>query len=163
MQREPLKLPGADVIAQLEAAQLKPWLSEIVIGPKSVTATIRQEQLPNFLITMRARKEDFAEGVLFGLHLDVGDELTDFRSFRGKFGKGSMQIVLDKRTGRFYADVDLWNPYADLVNFVGHTGEVLANWFRRGKGERHGSVDSVGTRSASHRGDDHGDSTRSTG
>ena len=73
----------------------------------------------------------FKEGLFYGLHRDVGHALTDFRSFRGALGEGSLQIVIDKETGRFYADVDKWNPYADVVNFIGHTCEVIAGCYSR--------------------------------
>jgi hypothetical protein len=86
------------------------------------------------LSAIRALRADgrFAEGMLYGLHTDVGEDLTDFRSYRGTFGRGSLQIVIDKRTGAFYADIDQWNPYADVVNWVGHAfGEVVPHWFRK--------------------------------
>lgn len=74
----------------------------------------------------------FASGVLYGLHRDVGAHLQDFRAFSGTFGKGSLQIVVDHVTGRFYADVDNFNPYQDVVGFLGHAfGEVIPMWFRR--------------------------------
>ena len=63
--------------------------------------------------------------------MDVGAKLTDFRSYRGVLGKGSLQIVLDKETGRFYADCDKFNIYEDLVNIFGHSfGEVVPYFVR---------------------------------
>lgn len=73
----------------------------------------------------------FREGLLFGLHTNVGRKLTDFRSYRGAFGRGSLQLVIDRETGKCYADVDGWNPYADLIGFVAHSGEVIGHWLRR--------------------------------
>lgn len=74
----------------------------------------------------------FAQGGLHRLHKDVGDDLTEFRSYNGELGKGSLQIVIDKETGRFYADIDKHNPYNDLARFFGHAfGEVVPNFFRR--------------------------------
>lgn len=83
------------------------------------------------MVVALRRDARFAEGTLHKLHADVGDNLTDFRSYRGAFGPGSLQIVVDLTTGQFYADVDLWNPYQDAVNWVGHAGEVLSGWWRR--------------------------------
>ncbi len=75
---------------------------------------------------------EFANGVLYGFHTSVGRDLHDFRSFTGTFGDGSLQIVMDRNTGAFYADVDRFNPYQDVVNVFGHVfGEVLPHLFRR--------------------------------
>jgi hypothetical protein len=39
---------------------------------------------------------------------------------------------MDRYTGHFYADVDRFNPYQDVVNAFGHVfGEVLPHLFRR--------------------------------
>lgn len=76
--------------------------------------------------------DDFAHGILYGFHTDVGRNLTDFRSYTGTFGPGSLQIVMDRNTGHFYADVDRFNPYQDVINAFGHLfGEVLPHLFRR--------------------------------
>jgi hypothetical protein len=83
------------------------------------------------MVVSLRRDRRFNEGMLHRLHADVGNNLTDFRSTRGAFGQGSLQIVVDLTTGTFYADVDLFNPYQDVVNWVGHAGEVVAGWFRR--------------------------------
>jgi hypothetical protein len=73
----------------------------------------------------------FACGLFYGLHRDVGQDLCDFRADRGTFGKGSLQIVLDKQTGNFWCDVDAWSPYTDVVNVIGHMfGEVIPGWWR---------------------------------
>jgi hypothetical protein len=77
----------------------------------------------------------FANGVFYQLHrddFDPGADLTEFRSYNGTLGKGSLQLVIDRRTGACYADVDKFNPYQDVVRIIGHTfGEVIPNWFRR--------------------------------
>jgi hypothetical protein len=76
--------------------------------------------------------DDFAHGILYGFHTDVGRNLTDFRSYTGTFGNGSLQIVMDWNTGYFYSDVDRFNPYQDVINAFGHLfGEVLPHLFRR--------------------------------
>lgn len=74
----------------------------------------------------------FANGALHGLHQDVGQHRQDYRAYRGSFGPGSLQIVLDTKTGAAYADIDRHNPYADVFGFLGHTFlDVLPNWLRR--------------------------------
>lgn len=74
----------------------------------------------------------FARGPLHRLHADVGTHLTEFRAHPGEIGDGSLQIVIDQQTGRFYADVDLFSPYTDVVNIVGHSfGEVVPHWAKR--------------------------------
>lgn len=73
----------------------------------------------------------FLSGHLHGLHADVGPDRMDFRSIRGRFGKGSLQIVYDPTTTNFYADVDRASPYDDVVGFVWHAGEVLGGWWQR--------------------------------
>ena len=79
-----------------------------------------------------ARDHRFANGALHRLHEDVGQHRQDYRAYKGTFGPGSLQIVLDTKTGAAYADVDNHNPYADVVGFLGHTFiDVLPNWFRR--------------------------------
>lgn len=76
----------------------------------------------------------FASGVFWGMHQDVGSHLCDYRSFNGKFGPGSLQLVIDRETGHFWADIDRHNPYEDLVRFFGHAfTEVLPGFFRRKK------------------------------
>lgn len=76
---------------------------------------------------------DFAEGPLHELHRDVGPARHDFRSYRGSFGPGSLQIVYSPVTRQVYADIDQWNPYADVVGYVGHSVEVVRGWWRRRK------------------------------
>ena len=81
----------------------------------------------------------FASGAWYQFHEDVGDDLVDFRGYRGTFGKGALQIVVDRQTGAFYSDVDAFNPYADVVGFLGHAfGEVVpqtvAGWWRKVRG-----------------------------
>jgi len=74
----------------------------------------------------------FAHGVFYGLHRDVGEDLIDFRSHTGVLGQGSLQLVIDKKTGQCYCDVDRHSPYSDAVGIVGHLfGEVLPGLFKR--------------------------------
>lgn len=74
----------------------------------------------------------FASGCFYGLHTDIGDDLCDFRSYNDTLGPGSLQLVIDQHTGRFWADVDRYNPYQDLVRFLGHAfGEVVPHFARK--------------------------------
>jgi hypothetical protein len=73
----------------------------------------------------------FANGVFYGLHRSIGNDLIDFRSHTGELGIGSLQIVIDKKTGAAYADIDHFSPYADVVGFVGHSGEVVKHFWKR--------------------------------
>lgn len=115
-----------EVFAQLHAAGVVPWLRAYQFNPGSVTGRI------DLRVIRRLRADPrFCEGPLHGLHADVGEDRLDFRSDRGAFGWGSLQIVVDKTTGRFYADVDAHSPYTDLVNWIGHAGEVIGGWFKR--------------------------------
>lgn len=85
-------------------------------------------------LTRLQQDDRFASGILHGLHADVGEDRADFRSHTGALGKGSLQIVVDKQTGRAYADVDRFSPYSDVVGFLGHAfGEVIPGWFRKRK------------------------------
>ena len=114
------------VLQQLTAAGLLDCCSRLVTSPQHARFTLSPIGMD------RLRNDDrFARGILHGLHADVGEHREDFRSHTGAFGKGSLQIVFDRVTGQAYADVDRWSPYADLVGFVGHAGEVIGGWFRR--------------------------------
>ncbi|HEY0005397.1 MAG TPA: hypothetical protein VGB17_11360 [Pyrinomonadaceae bacterium] len=87
---------------------------------------------PTWIYDSLMGDSDFANGILYGFHVDVGRNAHDFRSYTGTFGDGSLQIVMDRYTGHFYADVDRFNPYQDVVNAFGHVfGEVLPHLFRR--------------------------------
>lgn len=97
----------------------------------SVTGDHMAGIVDSTLIASLEHDERFANGLFYGLHTDVGSNLVDFRSYNGVIGPGSLQIVIDRKTGAFYADVDRFNPYEDVVRFLGHTGEVLAGLFRR--------------------------------
>lgn len=74
----------------------------------------------------------FARGPLHALHADVGEPRTEFRAHPGEVGDGSLQIVINTETGRFYADIDRFSPYTDVVNSAGHAfAEVLPNWLKK--------------------------------
>ena len=121
-----------DVLRQLEAAGLRRYLRAYQFNHGAVTG--RMDLLG--ILRLRALT-NVCEGPLHGLHADVGDDRLDFRSDRGAFGPGSLQIVVDRLTGRFYADVDAYSPYMDAVNWFGHAGEVVRGWFRKRKTQEH--------------------------
>lgn len=118
---------STEVVCQLEAAGVLAHVQMI----EQVDGGVRG--IVGLLAVVWLREDArFSEGILFGYHRDVGDNLTDFRSDRGACGRGSLQLVIDLTTGHFWADVDVFNPYQDLVNWIGHAfGEVIPGWFRR--------------------------------
>lgn len=124
-----MRTSGADVVRQLKQSGALLHAP----GALEVEAYSVRGRTGLLMVVQLRRDSRFAEGTLHRLHADVGTNLTDFRSHRGAFGKGSLQIVVDLTTGQFYADVDLFSPYTDLVNFMGHTGEVIAGWWRKRK------------------------------
>lgn len=83
------------------------------------------------IVTVLRGDRRFKEGIGHLLHVDVGTHRLDFRGHRNEFGKGSLQIVIDKKTGVFYSDVDAFSPYSDLIGLFGHAAEVIRNRWRR--------------------------------
>jgi hypothetical protein len=104
---------AADALDQLRASGYLPDHCD-VLG-SGVVGVLTTPTITRLIADSR-----FANGVLYGLHRDVGAHLQDFRSFSGTFGRGSLQIVVDHQTGRFYSDIDVFNPYEDLIGFFGH-------------------------------------------
>jgi hypothetical protein len=119
---------ASDVLDQLGAAGLRDYLLVQTAKDGAVTGRMRIAAINKLKADPR-----FQQGPLHGLHVDVGTNRTEFRAHRGELGPGSLQIVIDKTTGRFYADIDRASPYSDLVGFVWHSGEVIAGWFRKKK------------------------------
>lgn len=115
-----------DVFAQLQDAGYAQLLTAWSLNGDTLVGTAT----PAFLARLRA-DDRFANGVFYGLHRDVGTDLADFRSYNGVLGPGSVQIVIDTNTLAVYADCDRFNPYEDVVRFLGHTGEVLGDGIRR--------------------------------
>lgn len=114
-----------EAIDQLMQAGLLGHLWDVSCEDGCVRAVADQD----VLALLRA-DDRFKEGIFHGLHQDVGQHRTDFRGHRKAFGRGSLQIVIDQRTGSFYADIDNHSPYEDVVGFVGHSVEVIRNWWR---------------------------------
>lgn len=120
------KLPANEVIEQIRTAGYLDYLTEIQLGDVSVAART------NLAIVDRLRKDPrFAKGGLHKLHPEVGKRRIDFRAHTGVLGKGSLQIVVGKDTGRVHCDVDRFSPYSDVAGFVGHAGEVIGHWWKR--------------------------------
>lgn len=117
--------PGSAVQQQLEASGYFPEMfTAKLIEERAVSGRVR------LLMVDQLRKDArFAKGGLHRLHPEVGKNRIDFRAWSGTFGKGSLQIVIDKKTGRCHCDIDLFNPYQDVVNIVGHAYEVLKGWW----------------------------------
>lgn len=119
-----------DILAQLERAGLVPFIVDV--DPSNGESSSISGRLRCDVVPVLDTDPRFASGVLYQLHKDVGGHLTEFRSHTGALGWGSLQIVIDKRTGRFHADLDEFNPYQDLVNFGGHSfKEVIPYLFRK--------------------------------
>lgn len=120
------QVTATEVLAQLHMAGLLQFFPTLYVGPSSVSGSVDLRVI-DFL-----RKDDrFLSGILHRLHPEVGEDRVEFRSIRGTFGDGSLQIVIGRDTERFHADVDAFSPYDDLVGFGGHTGEVAGHFFAR--------------------------------
>lgn len=115
-----------EAIRQLRAAGYFDMLTKIETLKAGLYGVMDLAVVPRLLADAR-----FAHGIFYGLHTNVGQDLYDFRSHTGTFGKGSLQIVLDKKTGRAWCDVDGWSPYSDVVGVIGHLfRDVLPGWWR---------------------------------
>lgn len=122
------------IVERLERADLLRWVKGgLELGDCCVYGWFELRAV----VQLRKDKR-FTEGGLHHLHKDVGLNRTEFRSDTGKLLSGSTQIVVDLTTGRFYADVDRFNPYQDAANNVGHALlEVLPGWMKpKSKGEQ---------------------------
>ena len=75
----------------------------------------------------------FRRGILHSRHKDIGPKRVDYRSNRGSLGAGSLQVVFSKLTGVVFIDMDDFNPYEDVVSFLGHAREVCLNRLRAGR------------------------------
>lgn len=61
---------------------------------------------------------------------DVGKPRLEFRSERSAFGKDtSLQVVVNLRDGRFYADLDRFSPYDGIAGFLKHN--LIEVWWPR--------------------------------
>lgn len=126
--RNPLKLPGGEVMSQVRRAGASPHLLNTNVREQSVYADVRDMAS---LMAALAQNGNMQQGALHRLHEDIGQKRTEFRGFKNAFGEGSLQIVLGLDTNRFYADVDKFSPYEDVVGIVGHSVEVIAHFFKK--------------------------------
>jgi hypothetical protein len=118
--------PGSEVLTQVRQAGYQRHFTKIEVHELSLAGHVR----PDTVECLRADTR-FAKGGLHRLHPEVEPPRIDFRAWSGAFGKGSLQIVISKRTGRCHCDVDRFNPYQDVVNIVGHAYEVIDGWWKR--------------------------------
>jgi hypothetical protein len=118
-------MPENEAMRQLRRSGYAVFLQHVYCDEACVRGTIKPELLG---VLERRLREDCDHGTcggLHGLHKDVGRNRFEWRSHRGTYGDGSLQIVIGRDTGRVYADIDRFSPYDDLVGFAGHSGEVI--------------------------------------
>jgi hypothetical protein len=127
MSDQPVTATASDVLDQLHAADLMRFFPTLYIGPQSVSGAVDLEIIPHLRHDAR-----FLSGILHHLHPEVGGDRVEFRSIRGSFGAGSLQVVIGVDTERFHADIDRFSPYDDVVGFGGHAiVDVLPHWLKR--------------------------------
>jgi hypothetical protein len=129
-------ITGAATEAHVEAVQqldVAGYLGHVSSDMETHGSTGLRFSVDLAVLPLLEQDERFGQGFLHGLHKDIGKDLTDFRSFNGKLGRGSLQIVVDRKTGNAYMDIDHHNPYNDLVRFVGHSGEVAGHFLGRAR------------------------------
>lgn len=125
-----MRRAATDVLAQLHAAGLRDYITYLDAPRLSEPHALRGRMRIAAIQTLR-KDPRFASGPLHQLHKDVGEHRIEFRAHPGEVGDGSLQIVFNRFTGDFYADIDRFNPYSDLVNSTGHAGEVVVPWFKK--------------------------------
>lgn len=125
----------APVLQQILAAGLYPFLQDCDISDDGASVDGIASAL---ILDNLDNNAYFLRGPLSALHPEIGTPRRDYRSLQGKYGPGSLQCVINPVTLKVHLDIDRYNPYHDLVRWVGHTGEVLKGWwpFRRRQGDR---------------------------
>ncbi len=120
------------VTNEITAAGYSSVLASCTWTPGGYECSMSPSDASQFLTTVQQNSNE-ACGVLYGFHTDEAAGLggmVDCRSFTGTYGDGSMQIVGSVNSGNFHIDVDQFNPYQDVVNFLGHAFiEVLPHLF----------------------------------
>ena len=106
---------GIDVIDRIEEAGYLGDIIEREIHGSHVTGRCTLA-----LIHKLRRDERFQECPFNHLHPNVGKPRTGFRAHRDELGSGSLQIVINKRTGQFEADCDRFPSGSDVAGAVSH-------------------------------------------
>jgi len=134
---------GGRVVTDAERAQwwlailragLVPYLADITVGDRGFYG--RAHSLVALMAFLDEHVFNGVQGVYRVVwfhrnHRDVGSRRLDYRTDRGVFGAGSMQVVVSRASGRVFIDMDAFSPYEDMTSFVGHSWEVVRNRFRR--------------------------------
>ena len=125
--------PASAIVAQLDAAGVLPFVRSLTTQEGTtdhgahVGGMLDTFRAINYLVRHPRFKEAPAQ-----LHAEVGFPRIEFRSHGGAFGSGSLQVVIGP-TGKFYADLDRWNPLESVEDCVKHNlFEVWwPKWLRR--------------------------------
>lgn len=114
-------MTGSEVLDRIEEAGYLGDVIECEIHESSVSGRC------TLALILKLRKDErFAECPFNHLHPNVGNPRTGFRAHRDELGSGSLQLVINKRTGQFEADVDRFPSGSDLVGQVSHlAAEVI--------------------------------------
>lgn len=125
-----MKRSFEEVAGQLQKA----GLTRFIVGPVEVEPMRIKGKMDLAVWAELRGNPEFRSGPWHLLH-KVGPDQTEYRSHRGVYGEGSLQVVYSPVTGAFEADVDVFNPYEDVVGAFGHLlGEVVPNtvkkWFK---------------------------------
>jgi hypothetical protein len=118
-----MKATSAAVLLQLDKAGVLEHCKTVVPGEAKVTGRV------SLLALNHLRKHpQFSPPVPAILHgADVGSPRIEFRSYRGAFEDDtSLQVVINPKTGAFYADLDRFNPTQDVHGFLAHN--ILEVW-----------------------------------
>lgn len=127
-----LAFPYTAIEEQLRLSGCYPYILTAVEVENGIRGKVQLS-----LINKLKKDGRFLSSPLHALHADVGPNRCEFRSITGAFGEGSMQIVINRDTGAFFADIDKFNPAQDAVGAFGHLfGEVIPNLFRKLFGRR---------------------------
>jgi hypothetical protein len=137
------KVPSDRVVSEVEQAEWRaaletsgalPFLRDVTWVGQGFYAQVND--VPALMRFLERRLDNkrtgiFRKGGLHGRHKDIGPDRVDYRSNRGSLGAGSLQVVISKRTGMAFIDMDRFNPYEDVVSHIGHLIEVIHNAWTR--------------------------------
>lgn len=108
-------MKGSEVLDRIEEAGYFGEIIACVVHDAHVSG-----RCTTALIHKLRRDERFQECPFNHLHPKVGKPRTGFRAHRDELGSGSLQIVINKRTGDFEADIDRFPSGSDLAGQVSH-------------------------------------------